>query len=227
MESRTSISLLASVLLIAACEGGQEENRDRPEAGQETGADAGAVAGLDAVKNPDVPGAPDTPDTLGARDTLDVPDTLGAPDMLSAPDALDASETLGASDTLDGPDLLSAVDMLAVPDAPSWPEGKYISVEEVHAKLLAHDPDMLLVNVVDEEFYDLGHIEGSLAIPWDTLEGRLAELDRERHIVIYCRRGVRSESAYTILVDHGFQLLWVMEGGIERWIASGYPTVAL
>jgi rhodanese-related sulfurtransferase len=106
-----------------------------------------------------------------------------------------------------------------------WPTGKYISVDEVYARAQAQDPEMLPVNVVDEEYYNLGFIAGSLKIPWDALEGRLAELERTRHIVAYCRRGVRSESAYTTLTSNGFTLVWVMEGGIEAWIAAGYPVV--
>lgn len=89
-----------------------------------------------------------------------------------------------------------------------------------------HDLEMLLINVVDDEYYNLGHIAGSLKMPWDTLESRLSELDPGRHIVIYCRKGVRSESAYTTLSDNAFPLVWVMEGGIERWLTEGYPTVA-
>jgi rhodanese-related sulfurtransferase len=120
-------------------------------------------------------------------------------------------------------------DAAGTPDGSSllaWPDGKYISVDEVYARSQAGDPEMLLVNVVDEEYYNLGHIAGSLKIPWDVLAGRLGELDSGRHIVVYCRKGVRSESAYTTLVDNAFPLAWVMEGGIERWIAAGYPTVA-
>ncbi|MBN1611876.1 MAG: hypothetical protein JW940_34915 [Polyangiaceae bacterium] len=108
----------------------------------------------------------------------------------------------------------------------NWPEGKYITLNEVHERLQSDDPDMLLVNVVDEEFYDLGHIAGSLKIPWDTLEDHLDQIDPNRHVVIYCRRGVRSESAYPVLTSNGYALVWVMEGGIEAWIAEGYPTVS-
>lgn len=108
----------------------------------------------------------------------------------------------------------------------AWPTGKYITIDEVYARVQAHDTEMLLVNVVDEEYYNLGFITGSLKIPWDTLAGRLADLDRERHIVLYCRKGVRSESAYGTLVDNAFPLVWVMEGGIEKWLAAGFPVVA-
>jgi rhodanese-related sulfurtransferase len=142
----------------------------------------------------------------------------------SGPGTTDAS--LGGGDDagmLAGFDSASATDAEV---APAWPDGKYLSVDEVYARSQAGDAEMLLVNVVDEEYYDLGHIAGSLKIPWDLLAGRLGELDPARHVVVYCRKGVRSESAYTTLVDNAFRLVWVMEGGIERWIAAGYPTVA-
>jgi rhodanese-related sulfurtransferase len=100
-------------------------------------------------------------------------------------------------------------------DAPlnPWPEGRFISPEEVHERLVA------------EEFYNLGHIEGSLVIPWDELEGRLDEVDRSRSIVVYCRLGVRSESAYGTLVDHDYERVWIMEGGLTAWTELGYPTI--
>ena len=110
-------------------------------------------------------------------------------------------------------------------DLGPWPAGRYIAPDAVHARLVAGDPDMLLLNVVDEEFYDLGSIEGSLIIPWDLLEGRLSEVDAARSIVIYCRLGVRSESAYDTLDDHGYEHIWIMEGGITAWTDLGYPVV--
>lgn len=107
----------------------------------------------------------------------------------------------------------------------SWPDGKYITPDEVHERLEPADPDMLLVNVVDEMFYNLGHLAGSLKIPWDTLADNLAQLDPSRHIVIYCRKGVRSESAYETLTSNGYSLVWIMEGGVEAWTSAGYSTV--
>ncbi len=108
---------------------------------------------------------------------------------------------------------------------PPWPSGKYISIDEVHHRVLVNDPQMLLLNVSDEEFYNMGHIAGSLKIPWDELEANLGAINSTKHIVIYCRRGVRSESAYTTLSESGYTLLWVMEGGLEEWLEKGYPTV--
>jgi rhodanese-related sulfurtransferase len=127
------------------------------------------------------------------------------------------------------PDAQFGVETLPFFDAAvisAWPSGKYITVDEVYAHLTAADPSMQLINVVDAQYYNLGFIAGSLKIPWDSLAGRLGELDPSRNIVLYCRKGVRSESAYTTLMEKSFPHVWVMEGGIERWIAAGYPTVA-
>jgi rhodanese-related sulfurtransferase len=110
-------------------------------------------------------------------------------------------------------------------DLPPWPEDKYITPEEVHLRLEAGDPDMLPLNVSDEEFWSMGHIEGSVIVPWDLLGSRLDEVDAPRHVVVYCRRGVRSEDAHATLEAAGYDLLWVMSGGLEEWISLGYPTV--
>ncbi|MDX9723800.1 MAG: rhodanese-like domain-containing protein [Myxococcota bacterium] len=105
-----------------------------------------------------------------------------------------------------------------------WPADKYLSPEQVFAKLSSGAPFRPL-NVSDAIFYELGHIEGSTAIPWDSLPSRLTELSKTEKLVIYCRRGVRSESAYETLKANGFEQLWVMSDGLERWIALGYPVV--
>jgi rhodanese-related sulfurtransferase len=108
----------------------------------------------------------------------------------------------------------------------AWPDGKYLSPSDVYQRGQDSDPDMLLVNVVDEEYYSLGHVANSLKIPWDILADNLSQVDKSRHIVLYCRRGVRSESAYETLMSNVYPYVWIMEGGIEAWIAAGYPTVS-
>ena len=106
-----------------------------------------------------------------------------------------------------------------------WPEDRWISPTEVYERVVAEDSEMLLVNVSDEEFYSLGHIEGSLKIPWDQLPGRLDEVDTLHHVVLYCRRGVRTQSAYRTLQANDYELVWTMEGGLEAWLELEYPVV--
>jgi rhodanese-related sulfurtransferase len=139
----------------------------------------------------------------------------------------DKSRTLdtgSAQDTMQGGDAGITSDRDGDP-LPPWPENKYISIDALFERVRRGDPEMLLINVSDEEFYDMGHIERSLKIPWDLIDSRINEIDAGKHIVLYCRRGVRSESAYDTLKARGYTLVWVMAGGLEQWIAGGYPVV--
>lgn len=104
------------------------------------------------------------------------------------------------------------------------PKKKYLSAAQVHTIWETACPRILYLNVVDATYYNLGHIPGSIEIPWDTLESRLGEVDKELTILIYCRKGVRSENAYTTLMNADYPRLYVMEDGIEPWIAAGYET---
>ena len=110
------------------------------------------------------------------------------------------------------------------PDLGPWPAGETIKLDEVWRRLQAGDPKMLLVNVSDEQFYNLGHIRGSLKIPWDQLDSRHGEIEGSRKVVLYCRRGVRTEAAWSTLTKKkGFDRLWKMEGGLEAWLKAGHP----
>lgn len=106
-------------------------------------------------------------------------------------------------------------------------DGKYLSVAQISAILRTDCPNLLLLNVVDAEFYSLGHIAESVEIPWNELPGRLAEVKSDKDIIIYCRRGVRSESAFTTLQNADYPHLWILDGGLEAWIAAGYPVEAI
>lgn len=146
----------------------------------------------------------------------------------SLADTQDSSGNSADASSGDGEDGGALADTGAGEDKESdavWPSGKYLSIDEVFALARQQNEDMLLINVSDEEFYELGHIAGSLKIPWDTLAENLDQVDAARHVVLYCRRGVRSEAAYATLMDNDYPKVWVMQGGIEAWTAAGYPVV--
>jgi len=146
----------------------------------------------------------------------------GASDVSDSVMDMGTDEVLG--DQSEEPDAEADEDASDTPGDP-WPDGSTITVDEVRERMEADDPAMLLLNVSDEEFYDLGHLPGSLVIPWDLLADHLDLVDSARHIVIYCRRGVRSESAFVTLQDASCPYVWIMEGGLEAWIAAGNTTV--
>ncbi|MBM3708402.1 MAG: rhodanese-like domain-containing protein [Actinobacteria bacterium] len=101
---------------------------------------------------------------------------------------------------------------------------KDISVEEVYEIISSgRIQDYIILDVRTPEEFSEGYIEGALLIPVSELEGRLNELSKDKPIIIYCRSGRRSMEAAIILVKNGFTQVYDM-GGINDWIANGYPT---
>ena len=71
--------------------------------------------------------------------------------------------------------------------------------------------------------WDQGHIAKSTLIPLDDLQNHLSELPRDQDIVVVCRSGVRSKEGTTILRQAGFTRVSCMTGGLQAWVAAGYP----
>jgi len=69
---------------------------------------------------------------------------------------------------------------------------------------LASDTALLLDVRTDEERRK-GSISGSIHIPLHQLRSRLAELPKDREIIVYCRSGHRSYYACRMLVQRGFR----------------------
>lgn len=101
---------------------------------------------------------------------------------------------------------------------------KDISAEEVYEIISSgRVKDYIILDVRTPEEFSEGYIEGALLIPVSELEGRLNELSKDKPIITYCRSGKRSMEAAIILVKNGFTQVYDM-GGINDWIAKGYPT---
>jgi rhodanese-related sulfurtransferase len=95
-----------------------------------------------------------------------------------------------------------------------------ISVEEAH-KMLAETPgEIILLDVRTEGEYNAEYIDREgvelINIPKDALESRIAELDKSKAIIVYCRSGGRSSAAKNTLAQHDF-VVYNMLGGINAW----------
>ena len=95
-------------------------------------------------------------------------------------------------------------------------------------KFLGHDTTVVFLDVRTPKEYgsETGHLKGAILIPVDTLESRISELEpyKSKTIIAYCRSGVRSARAQTILAQHGFHAL-SMIGGITRWNKELLPVI--
>ncbi len=97
-----------------------------------------------------------------------------------------------------------------------------VSVDEAHQ--MYQDGTFVLDVRTPEEWNDF-HAPNTTLIPLDELAARVNELPKDQPILVVCRSGNRSKTGRDILVQAGFNAT-SMEGGLNAWRDSGYPTVS-
>ena len=70
-------------------------------------------------------------------------------------------------------------------------------------------PDVILLDVREDDEFKAGHIPGAEWIPLGQLSSRLGELPKDKRIVAHCATGVRAEMAYHKLKDKGYNVAFV------------------
>lgn len=100
-----------------------------------------------------------------------------------------------------------------------------LTPEEV-SRRLQKDPDSLvLLDVREPEERALAAIEPSLHIPMGEVIERLAEIPRDRPVVVYCHVGARSEMIAAYLEAEGYENVHNLSGGIDAWSTTVDPSL--
>ena len=78
---------------------------------------------------------------------------------------------------------------------------------------------LILLDVREPYEWNIANLEsrGARLIPLAELPERMADLDPDTDIVIYCRSGSRSEAAARHLRANGFDRVYHLRGGINGW----------
>jgi rhodanese-related sulfurtransferase len=100
-----------------------------------------------------------------------------------------------------------------------------ISVEELYRLMQAgDDPVILDVRSASAFALDPRTIPGALRITLPQIEQQLQALPRQRDIVLYCSCPNEASAAQVarLLMDHGFQRVRPLHGGLDAWIEAGY-----
>ncbi len=105
-----------------------------------------------------------------------------------------------------------------------WVKGGYeleympqVSAGEL-AELLEKEKDHVAVlDVREATEVQGGAIENSIRIPLGQLSSRIADLDREKLLVVHCKGGYRSSIATSILRRAGFREVVNLTGGFDAW----------
>jgi hydroxyacylglutathione hydrolase len=94
------------------------------------------------------------------------------------------------------------------------------------AEELANARPPLLLDVRNPREWATKHVDGSVNVPLNHLQERIAEIPRNRRIAIHCAGGYRSSIAASILQQHGITNLAEMAGGLAAWEAAKLPVVS-
>ena len=100
-----------------------------------------------------------------------------------------------------------------------------ITAEALHKTLEAKAEHPLVIDVREPAEFEASHIDGALLAPLATVEENLAQIPKDREIVLVCRSGRRSGIAYERLAARGYTRMWNMTGGMVAWEKLGYPVV--
>jgi adenylyltransferase/sulfurtransferase len=76
--------------------------------------------------------------------------------------------------------------------------------------------NVFILDVREPYEYQIANIGGRL-IPQNDVPQRLAEIDRDREIVVHCRSGVRSQRIAELLSQAGYPKVVNLAGGILAW----------
>lgn len=98
-----------------------------------------------------------------------------------------------------------------------------ITVKELKQRIDAGQ-DIFILDVREPYEFQIAQIGGKL-IPQNDVPQRLAEIPRDRDIVVHCRSGARSQRIAELLKQAGYLRVANLAGGILAWSEEIDPKV--
>lgn len=103
---------------------------------------------------------------------------------------------------------------------------KTTTATEVFERLTSEDEAQrpFVIDVREPDEWAEGHIDGATHIPLGQLGSHIAEIPKDRDVVLVCHMGGRSEMATNMLTRAGFTRAINMRGGMDSWEGQHLPT---
>jgi adenylyltransferase/sulfurtransferase len=98
-----------------------------------------------------------------------------------------------------------------------------LTVKELKRRIDAGEK-VYILDVREPWEYQIAQIGGVL-IPQNDVAQRLAEIDRDREVIVQCHRGVRSQRIAEFLKQSGYPRVVNLAGGIHAWANEIDPSV--
>lgn len=91
--------------------------------------------------------------------------------------------------------------------------GQPVLTPEALVELQENQKVVQVVDVRSKSAYAKNHVKEAVHIPMPDLRKRAAELDKDKLTVVYCNKGVTSNTAQNLLLNIGFKQVYVLSGG--------------
>ncbi len=89
-------------------------------------------------------------------------------------------------------------------------------------ELQSQNTEFTLVDVREQNEWNLGHIPGAVYIGRGVLESNVEQqIPREAQVVLYCQSGNRSALAGSTMQQLGYTNVTSLAGGWRDWVGSG------
>ena len=85
--------------------------------------------------------------------------------------------------------------------------------------------DVTVIDVRNATEWAEGQMPGATHIPLGHLTDRLAEIPRDKPVVVHCQAGTRSAIAASVLQRLGVRHVMNLVGGLSAWEGEGLPVV--
>lgn len=108
------------------------------------------------------------------------------------------------------------------------PVGKWHLIDPKDLKeAIDRGEKIFILDVREKAEWDAGRIENAVHIRLTELTDNLDKLpaDKKAFIVVYCKVGLRGMIALAVLRILGYENVHNLRGGLDAWIAAGYPIV--
>jgi len=102
---------------------------------------------------------------------------------------------------------------------------KSVTVEEAKT-MIEKNAKVVVLDVRTPGEWNGGHLKNAkhADIQSSDFEQKIASIDKNATILVYCAAGGRSSRAASMMVQKGYKNVINMAGGINAWNVAGYPT---
>ncbi len=101
--------------------------------------------------------------------------------------------------------------------------GENLNASQAREMLSQPENKPFLLDVRTPQEYFEVRLSGATLIPIDQVVSRIAEIPKDRPLIVYCAVGSRSSQVTSYLARNGYGPVYNLYGGIWGWQLRGFP----